>query len=176
MFYLSAIPLSDESRIFFLMTFLHLCVSDRAAGSRHSWQAEGDSQVHRKWWDHRGRVQYCKHWSVHLSSIPHLIRVLQRDFHGVVLRYSSWLVLFGILNWSHKNTFKKLMWLKKFENFILSLMFILTAFSWRSVQQNWGYYLPPKLLASLAITILWQLSQINAVPSCFLSAQQYLFV
>lgn len=44
-----------------LLTCLHLRVSDRGTGSRHSWQAEGDGQVHRKWRDHRGRVQHCKH-------------------------------------------------------------------------------------------------------------------
>ena len=49
------------------MAFLHLCVSGGRAGSRHSWQAEGDSQVHRDRWDHRGRVQHCMYWAVHSS-------------------------------------------------------------------------------------------------------------
>lgn len=38
--------------------------ADRGTGSRNSRQAEGDGQVDRERWDHRGRVQHCKHRSV----------------------------------------------------------------------------------------------------------------
>lgn len=59
----------------------HLCfLSDRAAGSRQSRQAEGDGPVHRDGRDHRGRVQHCMQFYRPLHNILHFIRAFVWNF------------------------------------------------------------------------------------------------